>query len=121
MAGDYHGKALAVAKPASTGEISAIMQLANELDMAIIPQGGNTSLCGAATPDNQNNNLILSTERLNRIRDIDIAGQTITVESGCILDNIKSAATEHDLFFPLIWALEAPAGLVAICPPMPAA
>ncbi|MGB2437277.1 MAG: FAD-binding oxidoreductase, partial [Candidatus Puniceispirillales bacterium] len=99
--GDYHGKALAVVKPANTAEVSAIMKLADELEIAIIPQGGNTSLCGAATPDDQNNNLILSTERLNRIRDIDIAGQTITVESGCILDVIKSTATEHDLLFPL--------------------
>jgi FAD/FMN-containing dehydrogenase len=99
--GDYQGKALAVVKPANTSEVSAILQCADALNMAVIPQGGNTSLCGGATPDDQVNNLILSTERLNAIRDIDVAGQTITVESGCILDVIKSTAAEHDLLFPL--------------------
>ena len=99
--GDYQGKALAMVRPANTSEVSAILQCADALNMAIIPQGGNTSLCGGATPDDQDNNLILSTERLNAIRDIDVAGQTITVESGCILDVVKSTAAEHDLLYPL--------------------
>lgn len=99
--GDYHGKAMAVVKPATTIDVSAILELADKMNIAVIPQGGNTSLCGGATPNNQDNNLILSTERLNQIRDIDVAGQTITVESGCILEEIKSTAENYDLFFPL--------------------
>ncbi len=99
--GDYHGHAIAIVKPASTAEVSAILQLADEMNIAVIPQGGNTSLCGGATPNQKDNNLVLSTERLNQIRYLDIAGQNITVETGCILDVIKSTADDHDLLFPL--------------------
>ena len=97
----YQGGAIAVVKPANTAEVSAILKLADEQNIAIIPQGGNTGLCGGATPDQNNHNLVISTERMKTIRDVDISSQTITVEAGCILDHIKSAADAHDMLFPL--------------------
>ena len=97
----YQGDSIAVVKPANTAEVSAILKLADEQDIAVIPQGGNTGLCGGATPDQGNRNLVISTERMAHIRDVDTSSQTITVEAGCILDHIKSAADAHDLLFPL--------------------
>ena len=99
--GVYRGAAIAVVKPATTDSVSRILKLAEAEDIAIIPQGGNTGLCGGATPDTSARNVILSTERLNQIREIDRESQTITAEAGCVLDTIKAAAEEHGLFFPL--------------------
>jgi len=97
----YNGNSMAVVKPATTAEVSAILKLADEQNIAIIPQGGNTGLCGGATPDQGEHNLVISTERMKTIREVDTSSQTITVEAGCILDHIKSAADEHGLLFPL--------------------
>ena len=99
--GVYRGEAIAVVKPATTDEVSRILKLAEAENIAIIPQGGNTGLCGGATPDTGARNVILSTENLNQIREIDRESQTITAEAGCVLDSIKAAAEEHGLFFPL--------------------
>ena len=99
--GVYRGEAIAVVKPATTDEVSRILKLAEAENIAIIPQGGNTGLCGGATPDTGARNVILSTENLNKIREIDRESQTITAEAGCVLDTIKTAAEEHGLFFPL--------------------
>ena len=118
--GVYRGEAIAVVKPATTDEVSRILKLAEAEHIAIIPQGGNTGLCGGATPDTRARNVILSTENLNKIREIDRESQTITAEAGCVLDTIKTAAEEHGLFFPLNLGSRGAVRLAAILPPMPA-
>ncbi len=96
--GLYRGSALLVVKPASTGEVAGVVKVCAEMGVPITPQGGNTGLCGGATPDGQ---VLLSLSRMNRIRDIDTLDFTITVEAGCILQNIQAAVAEKDRLFPL--------------------
>ncbi len=97
----YHGNALAVARPASTAEVCAVVNFCIEKKISIVPQGGNTSLCGGATPDHSGKQLILSLGRLNHIRSIDTANQTITVEAGCILQHVQDAAAHVNRYFPV--------------------
>ncbi len=96
--GLYRGSALLVVKPASTEEVAGVVKVCAEMGVPITPQGGNTGLCGGATPDGQ---VLLSLSRMNRIRDIDTLDFTITVEAGCILQNIQAAVAEKDRLFPL--------------------
>ena len=99
--GRWTGKTAAVVRPGSTGEVSAILKLASKTKTAIVPQGGNTGLVGGQIPDMSGKQVILSTTRLNHIRDIDPAGNTITVEAGVVLQDIQEAAEEHGRLFPL--------------------
>ncbi|WP_370321078.1 FAD-binding oxidoreductase [Oricola sp.] len=99
--GRWTGKTAAVVRPGSTGEVAAILKLASRTKTAIVPQGGNTGLVGGQIPDMSGKQVILSTTRLNRIRDIDPAGNTITVEAGVVLQDIQEAAEEHGRLFPL--------------------
>ncbi len=99
--GHYSGNAQAVVKPKNTAEAAGIIKLAAENTIPIIPQGGNTSLCGGATPCKTGTGLIVATERMNKIRQFDRHSQTMTVEAGCILQNIQQAAEEEGLIFPL--------------------
>lgn len=103
----YQGKTLAVVRPASTAEIAQVVQLCVQHRIAIVPQGGNTSLCGASIPDASGTQLLLNLTRLNRIRAIDVDNETITVEAGCILQSIQEAATASGKFFPVSLAAEA--------------
>jgi D-lactate dehydrogenase (cytochrome) len=102
----YHGEALAVVRPRSTEQVSRVVALAAETGVSIVPQGGNTGLAGAATPRSNGNNLVLSLERMNRIRSLDAANYTITVEAGCVLQQVQEAATGADRHFPLSLAAE---------------
>ena len=97
----YHGSALAVVRPRSTEEVSRIVALASEAGVAIVPQGGNTGLAGGGTPRSGGSNLVLSLEGMNRIREIDAVNHTITVEAGCILQQVQDAAAAADRLFPL--------------------
>lgn len=97
----YHGKAALVVRPGSTAELAEVVRLCAETGMAIVPQGGNTGLCGGATPDLTGNAILVSLSRLNRIRAVDAANHTITVEAGCVLKQIQDAAAEADRLFPL--------------------
>lgn len=99
--GLYHGKTPLVLRPKTTQEVSQIMQLANETKTAIVPQGGNTGLVGAQQPDSSGTQIIVSLERLNKIRSIDEQGNLILVEAGVILKNLQDAADNVDRFFPL--------------------
>lgn len=99
--GRWTGGTAAVVRPGSTQEVAAILKLATATGTAIVPQGGNTGLVGGQIPDGSGDQVILSTGRLNRIREIDPAGNTITVEAGVVLQAIQEAAEEHDRFFPL--------------------
>ncbi len=97
----YRGNAIAVVRPASTEQVSAIVRLCIEAGVAIVPQGGNTSLCGAATPFEHGGEIVLSLSRMDRIREIDPINYTITVEAGVILADVQRAAEESDRLFPL--------------------
>jgi len=97
----YRGAARALVRPSSTEQVAAIVSLAREHGVAVVPQGGNTGLCGGATPDDSGDQLILSLEKLNAVRAVDTIDYSMTVEAGAILQNIHDAAREHGLFFPL--------------------
>ncbi|MCF4130010.1 FAD-binding oxidoreductase [Methylobacterium sp. SyP6R] len=99
--GKYRGSALAVVRPGSVDEVSAVMALCAERDVPVVPQGGNTSLSGGATPDRTGEAVVLSLARMNRVRAVDPVGNTITVDAGIVLANVHGAASAADRFFPL--------------------
>jgi FAD/FMN-containing dehydrogenase len=99
--GRYHGRAIAVVKPATTAEVAAVVRLCARHGIAVVPQGGNTGMCGAATPDASGRTVVLRLDRMNRIRAISPLANSITVEAGCILQTIQEAAEGVDRLFPL--------------------
>ena len=99
--GLYRGATPLVARPASTAEVSEVLAICHELGVGVVPHGGNTSYCGGATPSAAGDEIVLSLARTNRIRALDGPNFTITVEAGCILADVKSAAEAADRFFPL--------------------
>ncbi|WP_412064631.1 FAD-binding oxidoreductase [Rhizobium sp. SYY.PMSO] len=99
--GLYHGASPMLLKPGSVEEVSAILKLASKTGAAIVPQTGNTGLVGGQTPREGGSDIILSLERMNRIRDIDPIGNTIVVDGGCILADVHKAAAGHGRMFPL--------------------
>ena len=102
----YQGKPVAVVKPASTAEVAAVVKLCSETHTAVVPQGGNTGMCGGATPDESGTQLILNLSRMNRIRAIDLINNTMTVEAGCVLASLQQAARDSQRLFPLSLASE---------------
>jgi FAD/FMN-containing dehydrogenase len=100
------GKALAVVRPASTGEVAAVVKACAATGTAIVAQGGNTGLVGGSTPDSSGTQVLLSLQRMNRVRGIDAANLTMTVEAGCILQSLQDAAQQQGLLFPLSLAAE---------------
>src|ERR1700733_584315 len=102
----YSGRALAVARPGSVAETVALVKLCAETRTPLVPQGGNTSLCGAAVPDQTGTALVINLSRMNRIREVDPLNNTMTVEAGCILAAIQQAAADADRLFPLSLAAE---------------
>ncbi|MBR0755431.1 FAD-binding oxidoreductase [Bradyrhizobium jicamae] len=99
--GRYQGRAVAVVKPGSTAEVSAVVRCCAEQGLAIVPQGGNTGMCGAATPDDRAGNVVIRLDRMRRVRDVSPLANTITVEAGCILAEVQTAAKSVDRYFPL--------------------
>jgi FAD/FMN-containing dehydrogenase len=97
----YRGHALAVVAPADTAAVARVMAFCNEHGIGVVPQGGNTSYCGGATPDASSSQVLLSLARLNQIRALDRANYTLTAGAGCILANLQAAATEADRYLPL--------------------
>ncbi len=97
----FKGKALALALPKNTPDIIKILKFCYAQNIAVVPQGGNTGYCGAATPDETGTQLVLSLRRMNKVRSIDPVNNSIVVEAGCILANVQRAAEEVDRFFPL--------------------
>ena len=97
----WSGRAAAVVRPASAAEVAAVLRLCHERRIPVVPQGGNTGMSGGATPDASGDAIVLSLARLNAIRAIDLVGDTITVEAGCVLARVKDAAREAGRFFPL--------------------
>jgi FAD/FMN-containing dehydrogenase len=97
----YRGRALAVLLPRSVEQIATLVRWCNLQRIALVPQGGNTGYCGGATPDESGSQLVLSLRRLNRIREIDAANFSMTVEAGCVLATIQQAAEAAERYFPL--------------------
>jgi D-lactate dehydrogenase (cytochrome) len=95
----FHGRSPLVLRPASTAEVSAICKLASEHRIALVPQGGNTGLVGGQTP--HHGEVVVSMRRMDRIREIDTASNTMTCEAGVVLQTAQARASEADRLFPL--------------------
>jgi len=104
--GRYHGAACCVVRPATTDEVAAIVRVCAKAGVVMVPQGGNTSHCGASIPDISGEAVLISLSRLNRIRVVDPANNTITVEAGCVLQTVQDAALKAGRLFPLSLAAE---------------
>jgi len=102
----WRGRALAVVRPDSTSEVAAVVRACAAHAVAIVPQGGNTGLVGGGVPDTSGTQVLLSLQRLNRIRAIDEANLTLTAEAGCVLQAVQAAAAARGLLFPLSLAAE---------------
>src|SRR5918998_5133079 len=99
--GRYRGRAVAVVKPASTEEVASVVRLCAGQGVVVVPQGGNTGMCGAATPPAEGRSVVVRLDRMNRVRAVSPLANSITVEAGCILATIQDAAAEVDRLFPL--------------------
>ncbi|MBA3666814.1 MAG: FAD-binding oxidoreductase [Sphingomonas sp.] len=99
--GRWTGRAGAILQPGSTEEVAAIVAMAVDKGVALVPQGGNTSMVGGATPPDDGSALILSLRRMNRIRAIDRPAMRCTVEAGVVLQTLHEAAAAEGLRFPL--------------------
>ena len=102
----FHGRALAVVRPASTAEVAAVLRACAAHGASVVPQGGNTGLVGGGVPDGSGTQVLLSLTRLQRVRGIDAANLTMTVEAGCVLQAVQQAAADAGLMFPLSLAAE---------------
>ena len=102
----YRGHARAVVRPGSSAEVAAVLRICAAEHVAVVTQGGNTGLVGASVPDASGTQLLLSLTRMNRIRAVDAANLTMTVDAGCVLQIVQEAAAAQGLLFPLSLAAE---------------
>ena len=100
------GKALAVVRPASTLEVAAVVKACAASGVSIVTQGGNTGLVGGSIPDDSGQQVVLSLGRMNAVRSIDTDNMTMTVDAGCILQNLQDTAEKAGYLFPLSLAAE---------------
>lgn len=100
------GKALAVVRPGSTAEVAAVVKACAAAGVPMVPQGGNTGLVGGSTPDASGRQVVLSLQRMNAVRALDMPNLTMTVEAGCILQTLQETAEHAGLLFPLSLAAE---------------
>lgn len=99
--GRFTGQALAMAAPASPQQLSALVKLCAARGVPIVPQGGNSGMCGGATPDGSGTALLLSLRRMNAIRAIDPEARQVICEAGVVLQTLHDAVAPHGLRFPL--------------------
>ncbi|UWQ91271.1 FAD-binding oxidoreductase [Rhodobacteraceae bacterium M382] len=97
----YRGESPALLRPRSTEEVASIVKLCNKHKVALVPVGGNTGYCGGATPDESGQQLLISLQRMNKIREVDTDNLSVTVDAGCILSEIHGAVERESLMFPL--------------------
>jgi len=102
----WRGRALAVVRPSSTAEVAQVVRVCAAHGVSIVPQGGNTGLVGGGVPDASGTQVVLSLQRMQRIRTLDSANLTLTVEAGCILQTVQETARQAGLLFPLSLAAE---------------
>ena len=96
--GRFKGATPILLKPATTEEVAAAVKLCAEAGVAVTPQGGNTSLCGAATPQGE---VLITLKRMTAVREIDTDNDSMTVEAGCVLESLQNTAEEANRLFPL--------------------
>jgi FAD/FMN-containing dehydrogenase len=104
--GRAHGRALAVVSPGSTAEVASVIQACATHGVSVVPQGGNTGLVVGSVPDDSGRQVLLRTTRLNRVRELDAANRTLTVEAGCVLQTVQDVAREAGFLFPLSLAAQ---------------
>ena len=104
--GKFRGASSLVLKPASTAEVAEIVRICAESGTRIVPQGGNTSLVGGSIPSEAGDEVIVNLARINRVRAIDPANDTMTVEAGCVLATAQRAAAAAGRLLPLRIASE---------------
>ncbi len=97
----YHGRTPMVLRPITVAQVSAILRLAHEERIAIVPQGGNTGLVGGQIPSESGGEIVLSLDRMKTIRDVDGAGNSLTAEAGATLKSVQDAAAAIGRLFPL--------------------
>lgn len=95
------GKALCVVRPASTQEVAQVIHACAQAGVSLVPQGGNTGLVGGSIPDGSGTQVLMSLLRMRVVRAIDPQNMTITVEAGCVLQNLQDAADDAGFMFPL--------------------
>jgi FAD/FMN-containing dehydrogenase len=99
--GVYRGAAAAVVRPASAAEVAAVMKICADSGTPLVPQGGNTGMCGASVPNAGGGEIVLTLSRMNKILDVDPMNNTLTAQAGCVLANIQQAAADAGRLFPL--------------------
>ncbi|MDB5776448.1 MAG: 2-hydroxyacid dehydrogenase [Herbaspirillum sp.] len=102
----FTGRAQAVLRPGNSAEVAALVRLCAQQRVPMVPQGGNTGLVEGSVPDAGGDAVVLSLGRLNNIRAVDAVNNTMTVESGCILQTVQERAAEYGRLFPLSLAAE---------------
>ena len=113
--GRYHGAAAAIASPADTAQVAAVVRLCAEHRVPIVPQGGNTSMVGGATPPADGAALILSLRRMNRVRKLAADERIAVAEAGVILSTLHDAAGEVGMRFPLSLGAKGSATIGGLC------
>ncbi|MFN7712100.1 MAG: FAD-binding oxidoreductase [Curvibacter sp.] len=104
--GRERGVALAVVRPASTQEVAAVVKACAAARVAMVPQGGNTGMVVGSTPDESGTQVVLSVTRMNKVRKLDAGNLTITVDAGCVLQNLQEECEKAGFLFPLSLASE---------------
>jgi FAD/FMN-containing dehydrogenase len=99
--GLYRGATPLVLLPRSALDVARILRICDREEVAVVPHGGNTSYCGAATPDESGSQIVLSMRRLNRIRHVDAVNYSMIIEAGCTLAEAQTAARQAERLFPL--------------------
>ena len=99
--GDFIGTSDIILFPKSTSSISKIIQACEKNHIPVIPQGGNTGLVGGSVPRKDKGEIILNLKNMNNIRKINLTDNSVIIESGCILEDLKKKLQEHDMEFPL--------------------
>ena len=102
----YRGRTPILLMPASAAEVAAIVGLCAADGTAIVPQGGNTGLCGGAIPQADGGQILVSLSRMNRIRAVSATDYSMVAEAGCLLSHLHKAAEDVDRLFPLSLAAE---------------
>ncbi|MGB5133352.1 MAG: FAD-binding oxidoreductase, partial [Steroidobacteraceae bacterium] len=99
--GIYRGRTPLVALPESTDQVARLVRYCAEQDIGIVPQGGNTSYCGGATPGNSNREIVVSLRRMNRVRALEGLNDSMTAEAGCVLETLQEAAASVNRLLPM--------------------
>jgi len=104
--GLFEGRSSLVLRPSAVEQVADIVRIANETITGLVPQGGNTGLVGGQVPDTSGNQVIVSLERMNQVRNVDALNSTLIADAGCTLAQVQAAAADADRLFPLSLASE---------------